>query len=219
MKPAPTSAPQMRAESCVVQRSHQMLRRQGGADQGAAHADVRRPHHPGQRRHAQHHGGVQLADEGEHQDDAGHAGIGHTQGGQHPAQAQPVPQHAHHGRHQGAHVHQRAEQRQQHHRARFHQHVPPQDQRLHLHGPGREEIGRPQEPEAARAKRRQSRGGAQRRTCRREVGAGGCMGAGIRGQRRAVSACRSAALPSFAIRDPSPADGLRPKRCCDALML
>ena len=60
-------------------------------------------------------------------------------------------------RDQGAEILQRAEHREPEHRSGLDQHVPGEDDRLHLERPRGEQIGRPLETEAARRERRKHR--------------------------------------------------------------
>ena len=75
--------------------------------------------------------------------------------------------HPEQGRQQRARVLQRAEQHQQLHRASLDEHVPAENQHLHLERPRGSEIGRPLKAEAADAE-----GGEGRGACRRRWGRG-----------------------------------------------
>ena len=75
---------------------------------------------------------------------------------QHVAMADPVASHAEDRRHQRAGKQQRAEHGQHQHRTCLDQHVPAEDQRLHLEGARGEQVGRPLEAEAANPERGQA---------------------------------------------------------------
>ena len=83
-------------------------------------------------------------------------------GAQHVAMADAVAGHAEDRRHQRAGKQQRAEHGEHQHRTRLDQHVPAEDQRFHLEGAGREQVGRPLEAEAANPERRHRRRPQQR---------------------------------------------------------
>ena len=61
------------------------------------------------------------------------------------AVADAVADHAEHRRHQRADIAERSEHREQQHRSGLDQHIPAENQRLHLERPGGEQIGRPLE--------------------------------------------------------------------------
>jgi hypothetical protein len=83
----------------------------------------------------------------------------HNVDGAHAAQqvamADAVAHHAEHGRYQRAPELHGSEQGQQQHRAGLGQHVPAQDQRLHLEGAGSEQVREPLKTKAAVAEERE----------------------------------------------------------------
>ena len=159
--PAPASAPPTRAVSDVVRATPMAVVSSWVADvagdQGQAHAEVRGADEADRAREHEHERRGERAGQRDGHEGRGQRGIDGAHAAQQVAMADPVAHDAEHRRHQGARELQGAEQRQQQHRARLGQHVPAEDQRLHLEGAGGEQVGRPLEAKAAVAEERERR--------------------------------------------------------------
>ena len=131
---------------------------------GGAHPEIRRTHDAHQCSDDQYVHRVQDARESEgHQRDC-QCRIDGPHDTEQVAVADPVAHDAEDRRKQGADILQRGIHGEHQHRSGFDQHVPAEDQRLHLERPRSREISGPLEPEAADAERREhreSRGRAQ----------------------------------------------------------
>ena len=132
---------------------HQVIARDGVADQGIAHHLVVRTEDATERRGDEHERRRQHVGEAQDHQDRRQEREARPHAAEHGASAQAVAERPEHRRGQRAELLQRAERGEQEHRPRAHHHVPAEDQRLHLEGPGREEIGGPLEAEAAHAQR------------------------------------------------------------------
>src|SRR6185295_17890097 len=92
--------------------------------------------------------------EREHRQQRGEGGVDAAREAQHVAVADPVAGQAEERREQRAEPGERGDGRELLHRAGCDQHVPAEDQRLHLEGPRGQQVGRPLEAEAAHGKGR-----------------------------------------------------------------
>ena len=139
-------------------RAHEVGGRHGVADEGCAHADVRRlheAHHRGDREHVR---GRQRSRESERHQRDGLRRVKRAHGAQHGALAGAIARYAEQRREQRAEITQRCEYRQQQDRARLHEHVPAEDERFHLERPRGRDVGGPLKPEAADLEGRKRRG-------------------------------------------------------------
>ena len=127
----------------------QLVARDVVGNQRDAHAEVRWAHQAVEAGNDEHQQRRQRAGEGDSHEDGGEYRIGGAHGTEEGAVADPVARHAEHRRDQRAGELQGAEQGQEQHRAGLDQHVPAQNQRLHLEGAGGQEIGRPLQAKSA----------------------------------------------------------------------
>ena len=111
---------------------HQLVACDVVGDQCGAHAEVGRPDQTVQAGNDEHEHGVQGTGERQRHEQDGQRRIGGPHDAEQVAVADPVAGHAEQRRHQRARELQGAEQGEQQHRAGLDQHVPAQDQRLHL---------------------------------------------------------------------------------------
>ena len=158
--PAPASAPAdpgaVRGGARDAHGGHQLVARDVVGDQRGAHAEVGRAHQAVEAGNDEHEHRVQGAGERKRHEEDGQRRIGGAHDAEQVAMADPVAGHAEQRRHQRARELQRAEQGQQQHRAGLDQHVPAQDQRLHLEGAGGEQVGGPLQAEGAHPEGRQA---------------------------------------------------------------
>ena len=126
-------------------RADQLIVRHDGGDQRAAHAEVRRPHQAHERHDDEDIERSQMAGQRQRHQDGGLHRIKRAHHGEQVAVADAVADHAEHRGDQRADEIERGEHRQQQHRAGLDQHIPAENQRLHLERPGGEQIGGPLE--------------------------------------------------------------------------
>jgi hypothetical protein len=89
---------------------------------------------------------TQIARQRQRHQRGGQHRVGHAHHGEQIAMADTVTHHAEHRRNQGADEIERGKERQQQHRSGLDQHIPAENQRLHLESPRGEQIGGPLEP-------------------------------------------------------------------------
>jgi hypothetical protein len=145
-------------------RADQLIRRHDGRDQGAAHAKVGRPHEAHDRHDDQDIKRTQIARQRQRHQRGSQHRKGRAHHGEQIAMTDAVTHHAEHRRDQSADEIERREDRQQQHRSGLDQHIPAENERLHLEGPRGEQIGRPLEsviPDAEGSERGRPRGPAQ----------------------------------------------------------
>ena len=142
----------------------QLIRRHDVGDQRAPHAEIGRPHQTHDRDADQHIGWGQIAGQRQHCHGDRQERIARAHHGQQVTVTDAVADHAEYRGDQGTGVIERAEQGQQQHRSSLDQHIPAEDQRLHLERPRCEQIGRPLEsiiPDAEGCQRGRPREPAQ----------------------------------------------------------
>ena len=134
------------------------------AIQCAAHAEIGRSDEAHEGRDDKHAGGVEITRQRQRQQRGGEHRIGGAHHGEQIAVTDAVAQHPEQRRDQRAGVVERGKQRQQQHRSGLDQHVPAQDDRLHLESRRRQKVGRPLEtviPDAEGRERGRPRQAAQ----------------------------------------------------------
>ena len=145
-------------------RADQLTMRHDVRDQCAAHAEVRRPHHTHQCRDDKDESRREMPRQRQRHQRGRQHRVGRAHHGEQIAMADAVADHAEHRGHQGADITERGEHGEQQHRSGLDQHVPAEDQRLHLERPRGEQIGGPLEtiiPDPEWCERGRPRGVAQ----------------------------------------------------------
>jgi hypothetical protein len=150
-------AGRIRCGARQAHRAHELVLRDGLADQRVAHHQVGLADQAAQRGDDEDGGGLHRAGKGQRHQQRRHRAIEGPHHAQQGAVADAVADQAEDRREQRADVLQRGEKGQQQHRLSLDQDVPAEDQHLHLLRPGGREIGRPLEAEAADPEWRQHR--------------------------------------------------------------
>ena len=141
-------------------RADQPFGRHRLGDQRAAHADIGGSDEARKSRNDQHQQRRHCAGKRQCHQERPKQRVAHPHGEQDVAVSYPVARDPEQRRDQRAEILHRAENRQPQHRAGFDQHVPAEDDRLHLERPRGQQVGGPLETETADRKRRDDRNGA-----------------------------------------------------------